>query len=125
MASSLIRLLSLPGALLLSCAAAAQALSDPTLPPASLRSAGTDAVASPAPKLQMILRGPDDVHRALIDGQWLRVGDLLPGATARVMRVTDSAVVLARGTDNETLELLPTIAKRPARPSDAARDPPP
>jgi hypothetical protein len=96
-------------------------LLDPTLPPASLHSAGTDAVAPLAPKLQMILRGPDDSQRALIDGQWLRAGDLLPGTAARVMRVTDNAVLLARGADIETLELLPTIAKR-ATPSNAARE---
>jgi len=125
MAAPLIRVPALSFTLLLSCAAVAQTLTDPTLPPAPLRSAGADAAASTAPKLQMIQRGPDDTRRALIDGRWLSSGDLLPGTSARVQRVTDTAVQLVRGAEIETLELLPTIAKRPVPQSAAAREPPP
>ncbi len=113
MAAPLMRPLALALALL-PMPAAAQALVDPTLPPASLRSAPNESAAPPAPKLQMILRGPDELQRALIDGRWLRVGDPLPGSTARVLSITDSAVVLARGSQTESLELLPTIATRAA-----------
>ncbi len=113
MAAPLMRPLALALAML-PMPAAAQALVDPTLPPASLRSAPNEAAAPPAPKLQMILRGPDELQRALIDGRWLRVGDPLPGSTARVLSITDSAVVLACGSQTESLELLPTIATRAA-----------
>jgi hypothetical protein len=69
----------------------------------------------------MILRGSDDAHRALIDGRWLRAGESLPGTSARVLRITDTAVLLVHDKEAETLDLLPTITKQVAQ-GDAGRE---
>jgi hypothetical protein len=107
-------------ALLAASAAGAATLIDPTLPPPSRAAAaaiaptGSPAAAAPAPaKLQMILRGPGELRTALIDGQALHVGDRLASGSgeARVVRITDGSVELARGAAHETLELIPGQAQ--------------
>lgn len=107
-------------ALLAASAAGAATLIDPTLPPPSLAAAGaiaptsSPAAAAPTPaKLQMILRGPGELRTAVIDGQALRLGDRLASSNgeARVVRITDGSVELARGAAHETLELIPGQAQ--------------
>jgi hypothetical protein len=101
--AALVRLLA---ALAFAHAAAAETLIDPTVPPAGYgEAAAAGAAAAPQPRLQMIVRGPGEVRTAVIDGRRVRVGDALGGA--QVERITDRAVVLARGQVRETLELLP------------------
>jgi hypothetical protein len=101
--AALVRLLAL---LAFARAAAAETLIDPTVPPVGYgEPVAAAAAAPPKPRLQMILRGPGEVRTAVIDGRHVRVGDALGGA--QVERITDRAVVLARGPVRETLELLP------------------
>jgi MSHA biogenesis protein MshK len=88
--------------------AAAQALQDPTRPPANLLApaAGTgSASASGAPRLQTILigRAPGGRHLAVIDGETVRPGDSFRGA--RVARIADNEVELVRGRERQVLRL--------------------
>jgi MSHA biogenesis protein MshK len=90
-------------------AAHAQALVDPTRPPASLlRASGAQAVAAPqGPRLQSILisRAPGGRHIAVIDGQTVRPGDTFKGA--RVERMTQTEVVLSKDGRKQVLKLFP------------------
>ncbi len=95
-------------------AVGADTLTDPTRSPLAARGDDTGgAVApkeAPAPlRLQMIVRGPGERRTAVIDGTKVGVGDTvaLHGGRARVERITDTSVVLARADGKETLQLLP------------------
>jgi hypothetical protein len=96
--------------------ARAEMLIDPTRSPLGAHGAGSGAAvaneaapAATATRLQMIVRGPGEARSALIDGNTVRVGDTVSfaGGPARVERITDSTVVLARGEKRETLQLIP------------------
>lgn len=89
--------------------AAAQALRDPTRPPAPLIPGGAGArAAAPAssgPRLQSVLiaRQPGGRHVAVIDGETVRLGDSYKGA--RVARMTPNEVELVRGSERRVLKL--------------------
>lgn len=89
----------------------AQALSDPTQPPAALAVPGGAPVAAPAeiagPVLQSILTSREDGGRriAVINGELVRQGARYRDAV--VERVGESEVVLRRGKARETLRLFP------------------
>ena len=91
--------------------AAAQALQDPTRPPAALMAAQGGAVqagsepAKRAPRLQSVLiaRQPGGRHVAVIDGETLRLGDTYKGA--RVTRIEQNEVELVRGRARQVLTL--------------------
>ena len=90
--------------------AAAQALRDPTRPPASLMPGGAAAAQAAAPgasgpQLQSILIGrqPGGRHVAVIDGETVRLGDTFKGA--RVTRMTPNEVELVRGRERRVLKL--------------------
>jgi MSHA biogenesis protein MshK len=105
------------------CAAAlparAQALADPTRPPANLYTPAGDSapVASAAPQLQSVLiaRHPGGRHVAVIDGQTVRLGGTFKGA--RVERMTETEVVLVDGRQRRVLRLFPP-APSPQRHND-------
>lgn len=91
--------------------AGAQALQDPTRPPAVLM-AGQGAAGQPAaapvtraPQLQSVLiaREPGGRHLAVIDGETLRLGDTYKGA--RVARIEQDQVELVRGSTRQVLKL--------------------
>jgi MSHA biogenesis protein MshK len=97
-------------------AAPAQALQDPTRPPAAL-TAGQGASGQPAapaaerrPQLQSVLiaRQPGGRHVAVIDGETLRLGDSFRGA--RVTRIEQNEVELVRGRTRQVLILNPAAA---------------
>jgi len=100
--------------------ARAEMLIDPTRSPLAKRGTGEGvatenepaAVAAPA-RVQMIVRGPGEDRTALIDGNNVHVGDTVrvAGGSARVERITDTSVVLARGDTRETLQLIPGIER--------------
>jgi hypothetical protein len=117
--------------------AGAEALFDPTRSPLGQPGAPAAAgetvpkeKAAPAPRLRLIVRGPGETRTALVDGRSVRVGDTLAvgGDTARVVSITDTRVVLARGAARETLELLPgaersvSLARTAAQAAQPARD---
>jgi len=97
--------------------AGAQALQDPTRPPAALmagQGAG-QAAAAPAdraPQLQSVLiaRQPGGRHVAVIDGETLRLGDTYKGA--RVVRIEQDEVELVRGRTRQVLTLNAAAAPR-------------
>jgi len=92
--------------------AAAQALQDPTRPPANMMAAITGPAAGPAagPQLQTILigRAAGGRHLAVIDGETVRPGDDFHGA--RVARIADNEVELVRGRERQVLRLVPATA---------------
>jgi MSHA biogenesis protein MshK len=99
--------------------AGAQALQDPTRPPASLMAgqgggAGQPAAApvDRAPQLQSVLiaRQPGGRHVAVIDGETLRLGDTYKGA--RVVRIEQNEVELVRGRTRQVLTLNAAAAPR-------------
>jgi len=90
--------------------AGAQALRDPTRPPAFLVQGGgagarAAAAAPTGPRLQSILiaRQPGGRHVAVIDGETVRLGDLHRGA--RVTRMSANEVELVRGSERRVLKL--------------------
>lgn len=99
--------------LLLVCGGAgAQALDDPTRPPASLLAPGVAKPAAPGkPQLQSILVAgqPGGRRLAVIDGQIVRVGSKVGDAV--VLEIRDTVVVLLRGKRHETFRLYPETRK--------------
>lgn len=100
-----------------SAGASAQALQDPTRPPAALLGAGkgaaTAAVAIAGPRLQSILiaRTPGGRHVAIIDGQTVRPGENFKGARVEHMSATE--VVLSKDGRKQILKLFPATAAGP------------
>jgi MSHA biogenesis protein MshK len=97
-------------------AARAQALEDPTRPPAMLTRAGA-GVAAPAaaagPQLQSVLiaRQPGGRQVAVIDGQTVRLGQSYKGA--QLVRMSETEVELVRGRERTVLKLSPGAAWQP------------
>lgn len=89
----------------------AQALVDPTRPPASLGAepAGNGQAVPAGPVLQSVLISPRR-KEAIISGQAVKVGDKVGEAT--VVRIAEDQVLLRRGKEIETLKLFPNIEKR-------------
>jgi MSHA biogenesis protein MshK len=104
-------------ALGLATAASAQALQDPTRPPASIAAARNGApiaqVAIEGPRLQSILIAPTSGgrHVAVIDGQTVRPGENFKGA--RVEHMTATEVVLSKNGRRQILKLFPATAAGP------------
>jgi len=97
--------------------AGAQALRDPTRPPATLLSGAASEGLAPAasgPQLQSILiaRQPGGRHVAVIDGETVRLGDSFRGA--RVARMTANEVELVRGRERRVLKLNAPAGALPA-----------
>lgn len=90
--------------LLVPVAAGAQALQDPTRPPA-LATPGDGAGAASGPQLQSVLisRRPGGRHVAVIDGDTVRLGETYKGA--RVARIAQHEVELVRGKERQVLKL--------------------
>ena len=89
--------------------AQAQALDDPTRPPAALWApASTVPVVAARPQLQSVLIStrPGGRRLAVIDGQMVRVGSKVGDAV--VTEIHDTAVVLRRGKSLETFKLYPS-----------------
>jgi MSHA biogenesis protein MshK len=84
---------------------------DPTRPPASLGLARAGAIATPAsgPVLQSVLISPRRMV-AIISGQSVRLGEKF--GEARVVKITESEVLLRNGKELQTLKLFPGMEKR-------------
>lgn len=100
------RLLLAAAFCLLPLGARAQALQDPTRPPA-LAADPEGATVATGPQLQSVLiaRRPGGRHVAVIDGEPLRLGEEFRGA--RVVRISPGEVELARGKERQVLRLAP------------------
>lgn len=95
---------------------AAQALPDPTRPPLTATdmsgaagSAGADAALASGPVLQSVILRRGAKPAALIGGEWVTLGGTYAGA--KLIKVTDSAVVLKGPSGSETLKMTPAAAK--------------
>lgn len=90
---------------------AAENLSDPTRPPASigLVEQGGAATEATGPVLQSVLISSGR-RVAVISGQNVKLGEKF--GDARVVRITESEVVLKTGKDTQTLKLFPDVEKR-------------
>ena len=89
--------------------AQAQALDDPTRPPAALWAPASAApVVAARPQLQSVLIStrPGGRRLAVIDGQVVRVGSKVGNAV--VMEIHDTSVLLRRGKSLETFKLYPS-----------------
>ena len=89
--------------------AQAQALDDPTRPPAALWAPASAApVVAARPQLQSVLIStrPGGRRLAVIDGQVVRVGSKVGDAV--VTEIHDTAVLLRRGKSLETFKLYPS-----------------
>lgn len=109
------RLLMLCAGLLLSAAAGAQTLADPTQPPPESRLSPAGADMAPVvsgPQLQSVLIGSHGRQVAVIDGQTIRKGEKFNGAT--LVQVNKNSVVLQSGRHKQVLTLFPDDAKKPA-----------
>lgn len=106
-----------------SACALAEALVDPTKPPAVLNQEAQPAgKAQPAgasgPVLQSILISPRRVV-AIISGETVRPGDKY--GDSRVVKIAEGEVVLRTGDQLQTLKLFPDIEKLPASRHAGAR----
>ncbi|MBB5609540.1 MULTISPECIES: MSHA biogenesis protein MshK [unclassified Janthinobacterium] len=102
----------LPACLVLGCVqlAHAQAIDDPTRPPAALWTPAASEAPPPKParpQLQSVLisNKPGGRRVAVIDGQIVRQGGKVGDAV--VVEIQDTAVVLRRGKSLETFKLYP------------------
>jgi MSHA biogenesis protein MshK len=112
MAQSLMRLRIAAMLMPLSLSAFAQGMADPTRPP----SAGADvSIESGTPVLQSI-KFASSGATAMVNGRLLRVGDMLDDS--KVVKITESELVLSRHGALRSLRLFPDIQTWPAA-SDA------
>lgn len=106
----------------------AQALPDPTKPPAGFdkpaAASGDTATTEPAAAgLQAIIRRQGTRPAAVINGEYVVLGGRL--GEARVVAIGDDTVTLKSATGTETLKLAPGVDKAPSRPmgDEAQRKP--
>lgn len=104
-----VRLL-LPAALFACSAAALAQLVDPTRPPGAQAGGAAEAGAG-GPVLQSVLISPQG-RSAIIGGETVRLNGNY--GDARVVRITESEVVLRRASGTETLRMYPDVAIKPA-----------
>lgn len=88
--------------------AVAADLADPTRPPATLAAAGAAAPAG-APVLQSVMLSPKS-QMAIISGQAVALGDSYQGA--RLVKISESEVVLRDGDGERVLKLFPDLHKQ-------------
>lgn len=101
-------------------------LPDPTRPPDSMMILpSTGAPLAPAePRLQSVMIGAG-VRSAIIDGQRYKVGDKV--GDARLVRISESEVVLRNASGRQTMRLFPSVKQaltaEPAPRRAASRNP--
>ena len=98
----------------LGAAAQAQALGDPTRPPPGLRggtgTASARAAGEPAGLVLQSVIISEANRSAIISGQHVMLGGKI--GQARLVKVSEAAVVLLTGASRRTLKLFPDVHKR-------------
>ena len=89
----------------------AEALPDPTRPVDSVVSQTSASGSDGEPVLQLIRISKRRKSSAIIDGQSVQVGDSIGGA--RVVKISETQVVLKSGNVFKTLKLFPGVEKNP------------
>lgn len=93
---------------------------DPTRPPAGQDP--VDGVAAPLDSgIQTVILRPGGKSAAVINGQYLRVGDKF--GDKRVLKIGESEVVLKGESGREVIKVTPAIEKIPAKKSAARKSP--
>ena len=99
-------------AALVSAAAQAAPFADPTRPPSVSADAGPGGKAVSGPRLESVLIAPNR-RVAVISGQRVTLGGKF--GEARVVRISETEVVLQNGEQRETLKLFPEVEKKSIR----------
>lgn len=95
----------------LSALAHAQTLSDPTRPP-NAPAAGPGDAGPVGTQLQSVLISQGR-RLAIINGNTVALGEMV--GEAKVVKITETEVVLQKGNDKEVLTLYPGIEKQPVK----------
>lgn len=107
------RTLLLVALLFAAAGAMAQGLSDPTRPPgvagSAPQSGAIDEVPAGGPQLQSVLISPSR-RIAIINGSTVSLGGMV--GEAKVVRISQTEVVLRRGAETEVLKMYPGIEKQ-------------
>lgn len=91
---------------------------DPTRPPWGQDAPG--GLAAPAESgVQTVILRPGGKSAAVINGQYVRVGDKI--GDKRVLRISESEVVLKGASGREVIKVTPAIEKIPARKTAAKK----
>lgn len=98
--------------------AQAQALTDPTRPPSALPGSPAAPEETRGAQLQSILLSSGR-KVAVINGAMVPLGGMV--GEARVVRITETQVVLKKGGETEVLKMYPGIDKRPVKRAAARR----
>ena len=106
---------------LISAAAQAESLPDPTRPPVGLEATSASVAAPSGPLLQLI-RTLDGRRTAVISGQVVRVGGKVGDAV--VARIDEDRVILRGPTGMVTLKLFPDVEKTSTASSKLESTPP-
>lgn len=92
--------------------ARAQALADPTRPPAALGNPATGVGENPAATgLHTIIRSNCGKPAAIINGEYVMLGGHV--GDARVVKIDEDSVTLKSATGRETLKLMPGVEITP------------
>ncbi len=94
--------------LLTSTLASAQAMSDPTRPPTGYAEADVGTAASGL-VLQSVMISPT-LKAVIINGEMVKLGGKF--GSARLVKITESEVVLKDGEESQVLKLYPGVEKR-------------
>ena len=96
--------------------ASAQELADPTRPP-NAPAPGQDA-GPVGTQLQSVLIAPGR-RRAIINGKSVALGESV--GEAKVVRISETEVVLQKGDETEVLKLFPGVEKQPVKRASRAQ----
>ena len=99
----------------------AQVLNDPTRPPAGISANDTSDGAAAGPVLQSVMITPT-ARTAIIGGETVKLGGKY--GDARVIKITESEVVLRSANGTETLRMYPDVTMKPVKPAPAGSDRP-
>lgn len=102
---------------LCSASVSAQALTDPTQPPAGWGPGESPNGAPPAPaRLQMIVHSPGAKPWALFDGRRVDIGDQVDGA--RLVHLTETEALFKGPDGTRRLSLAPGVSRQSTIPSN-------
>ena len=100
--------------------ASAQELADPTRPPNAPAPGAPDA-APAGTQLQSVLIAPGR-RRAIINGKSVALGESI--GEAKVVKISETEVVLQKGDETEVLKLFPGVDKQPVKRASRAQKSP-
>lgn len=96
----------------------AQVLNDPTRPPAeAYTGAAAESGSAPAALLQSVMITPTE-RTAIIGGELIKLGGKY--REARVVKITESEVVLQSANGSEILRMYPDVSMKPVEPERPA-----